>query len=168
MTYQGLTLGHEYEDISDPEVRETIVRQELDKRTNGHTSKIPLRHIACDGCVVNVGAVIQDGEVVSPGTPYPVHKDEWVKVMPVMSVLEVMALGKLQNSASDTSKIDEAFGDLCKELSLRVVQWNWTDMMGDELPQPFGRPDIIARLTTDEVVWLTNAMYEQAEERKNG
>ena len=88
-------------------------------------------------------------------------------VLPVMSVLEVMALSKLQKATDDIGAIDEAFSDLCKELSLRLVEWTWTDMQRELLPQPYGRPDVIARLTTDEVIWLTNAMHESQGERKN-
>lgn len=157
---EQVVLGHEYS-IATATSNATALAE------NGAKPKIPLKHIKCDGCTVTVGQVFEDDKVVHEGVPYYVHRDEWIKVMPVMTVLEVMALAKLQATTSDVGKIDEAFSDLCKELSLRVVEWNWTDMMGETLPQPFQRPDVIARLTTDEVIWLTNAMYEPVEDRKN-
>ena len=84
--------------------------------------KIPPARIPSDDCQVHVGRVIEDGEIKDPGTPYNVHVDEWVELLPSRSVTEVMALGDLANATPGSLRT------LCQELSKRVVAWNWTGM----------------------------------------
>jgi hypothetical protein len=164
MVESDMMLGHEYPDAS---TGGTALQQKVASAHNGHQPKIPPRRIPSDECVVRVGAVYENDQLVHPGEPYPVHEGEWVEILPIMTVMEVMALTRLRKGVESDTDFDQAFGDLCKELSLRVVKWNWTDMMNEPMPQPFQRPDVIARLTTDELLWLTNSMYEPTENRKN-
>ena len=111
--------------------------------------KIPAIRVSADDCAINVGQVIEDGEVVDAGTPYYVHEDEWVELTPVITVREVMQLSKLQQAASDTNNLGENLTMLCNELSKRVIAWNWTDLAGDALDQPYNRPDEQEGLSSD-------------------
>ena len=130
--------------------------------------KIPTQKVLSDACAINVGQVVEDGEITSPGTPYYVHEGEWVEVMPVMTVREVMNLSRLQNNSGEGSTLGQSLTDLCQELSRRVIKWNWTNLMGEKLEQPYNRPDVLEGLSSEELLWLVNATGggEGAEERK--
>jgi hypothetical protein len=130
--------------------------------------KIPTQKVLSDACAINVGQVVEDGEITSPGTPYYVHEGEWVEVMPVMTVREVMNLSRLQNNSGEGSTLGQSLTDLCQELSRRVIKWNWTNLMGEKMEQPYNRPDVLEGLSSEELLWLVNATGggEGAEERK--
>ena len=130
--------------------------------------KIPAIKIPSDQCAINVGQVIVDGEVTDPGTAYYVHEGETVEMMPVLTVREVMQLSKLQLAATDTGSLGESLNELCQELSHRIIAWDWTDLSGEPLEQPFKRPDVLVGLSSDELLWLVNAAsgQETAEDRK--
>ena len=130
--------------------------------------KIPTQKVLSDDCAINIGQVVEDGEITSPGTPYYVHEGEWVEVMPVMTVKEVMQISKLQNASGDSSNLGDNLTALCSELSRRVVAWNWTDLMGEELEQPYNRPDVLEGLSSEELMWLMSATNggESADARK--
>jgi len=130
--------------------------------------KIPTQKVLSDACAINVGQVVEDGEITSPGVPYYVHEGEWVEVMPVMTVREVMNLSRLQNNSGEGSTLGQSLTDLCQELSRRVIKWNWTNLMGEKMEQPYNRPDVLESLSSEELLWLVNATGggEGAEERK--
>jgi len=130
--------------------------------------KIPAVKVKSDECSISIGQVIEDGEITNPGTPYFVHQGEWVEILPVITVAEVMNISRLQNAASDTASLDQNLSDLCKELAKRIIAWNWTDLMGEPMEQPFNRPDVLERLASEELMWLMTASssQESADERK--
>ena len=130
--------------------------------------KIPAVKVLSDECSINVGQVVEDGEITDPGIPHFVHKGEWVEVLPVLSVKEVMNIARLQSSATDSSKLDENLTNICKELCRRVVSWNWTNLMGEPMEQPYNRPDVLEELTSEELMWLMTAAGagEPADARK--
>ena len=130
------------------------------------TPKIPAKKILSDECSINIGRVIENEEIVDEGQDYFIHKGEWVEIVPVMSVKEVLQLSRLQNT------VDGQFGnslqELCVQLSKRILAWNWTDLSGEPLPQPFNHPEILEDLSSDELLWLVNAtgVSESADDRK--
>ena len=130
--------------------------------------KIPATKVMSDECSINIGQVVADGEITNPGTPYFVHQGEWVEILPVITVAEVMNISRLQNAASDTVGLDQNLSSLCKELSKRIIAWNWTDLMGEKMEQPYNRPDVLERLASEELMWLMSAAssQESADERK--
>ena len=130
--------------------------------------KIPAQKVLSDECSINVGQVVEDGEITNPGTPYFVHQGEWVEILPVITVAEVMNISRLQNAAADTVGLDQNLSSLCKELSKRIIAWNWTDLMGEKMEQPYNRPDVLERLASEELMWLMSAAssQESADERK--
>ena len=130
--------------------------------------KIPATKVMSDECSINIGQVVEDGEITNPGTPYFVHQGEWVEILPVITVAEVMNISRLQNAASDTVGLDQNLSSLCKELSKRIIAWNWTDLMGEKMEQPYNRPDVLERLASEELMWLMSAAssQESADERK--
>jgi hypothetical protein len=131
--------------------------------------KIPAIRIACDECAINIGQVIEDGEIVDEGTPHYVHIDEWVEIMPVLTVKEVMHLSALQQGLDATGgNLGDNLGALCKELSRRITDWNWTDLMGEPLAKPHDDPSVLESLSSDELLWLVNATgsQESADDRK--
>ena len=132
--------------------------------------KIPALRIKSDECAINIGQVIEDGEIVNPGTPYFIHQNEWVEILPVMTVKEVVNLSRLQVSGSDPGVLGQNFTDLCGELSRRVIAWNWTDLMGKAIDQPYDRPDVLEQLSSEELLWLVSATTNQEtpDERKKG
>ena len=130
--------------------------------------KIPTTKVNSDECSINIGQVVEDGEITNPGTPYFVHQGEWVEILPVITVAEVMNISRLQNAATDTVGLDQNLSSLCKELSKRIIAWNWTDLMGEKMEQPYNRPDVLERLASEELMWLMSAAssQESADERK--
>ena len=132
--------------------------------------KIPASRIKSDECAINIGQVIEDGEIVNPGTPYFIHQNEWVEILPVMTVKEVVNLSRLQVSGSDPGVLGQNFTELCGELSRRVIAWNWTDLMGKAIDQPYDRPDVLEQLSSEELLWLVSAAtsQENPDERKKG
>ena len=123
--------------------------------------KLPTVKIPSDECSISIGQVIEDGEIVEPGKAHYIHKGEWVEIMPVLTVKEVMQLSRLQQGASDSTSLGENLSELCKELSRRIIKWNWTDLMGERLQQPYNRPDVLEGLSSDELLWLVNASSNQ-------
>ena len=130
--------------------------------------KIPAIRVKSDDCAISVGQVVEDGEVVDQGTPHYIHKGEWVEILPVITVKEVMQISKLQNAGDNASGLGENLSLLCKELSRRVIKWNWTDLMGEPIDQPYDRPDILEGLSSEELMWLMGAASggESADARK--
>ncbi len=137
-------------------------------KTKSKTPKIPVVRVSADDCVINVGQVVEDGEITVAGKPYYVHQNEWVELMPVMTIREVMNLSRLQQGADEAGGLNNNLRDLCVELSKRVVGWNWTDMMGEDLPSPYNSPDVLEGLTSEELLWLVSAATDQetGDERK--
>ena len=130
--------------------------------------KIPAIKVLSDECSISIGQVIEDGEITQPGTPYFVHQGEWVEILPVVTVAEVMNISRLQNAAADTANLDQNLSTLCRELSKRVISWNWTNLMGEKMEQPYDRPDVLERLASEELMWLMSAAsgQESPDERK--
>ena len=130
--------------------------------------KIPAQKVLSDDCSISIGQVIEDGEIVQQGTPHFVHKGEWVEILPVMTVKEVMQISRLQNAGTDGTQLGENLTDLCKELARRVISWNWTDLMGEPMEQPYNRPDVLEGLSSEELMWLMGATGggETADARK--
>lgn len=116
----------------------------------------PIR-VPADDCLVTVG-----------DEQYAVHEGEWVEVLPVLKARDMQALNALstvgdrmavaQGDANESVQVaeilDGAFADVAALLADRVRAWNWTDMDGMPLPQPYGRVDVITSLTTDEMFYL--------------
>ena len=131
-------------------------------------SKIPTIKVASDDCTVSVGQVVKDGEVVDEGTAYPVHEGEWIEVIPLMTVREVLHLSHLQAGIGEGGDIGDNLSMLCQELSKRILSWNWTDLMGETLEQPYKNPSVLEDITSEELLWLVTAttQTETGEDRK--
>lgn len=131
--------------------------------------KIPPIRIESDDCAVYLGRVIEDGKIIGDGTPHYIHQGEWVELVPYGSIGEMMAATSF--APQDTVALQsEKMRNICVTLARRVTGWNWTDIMGAPLPQPYGRPEIFEALSADEIVWLIGASQkgEGVAERKNG
>ena len=130
-------------------------------KTKKGQPKIPTMRVSSDDCAINVGQVIEDGEIIEQGTPYYVHEGEWVEIMPVMSVREVMNLSRLQQGSDDPNGLGNNMSAVCNELSKRVFKWNWTDLMGEPMEQPFNNPQVLEALASEELLWLVSATTQQ-------
>ena len=84
------------------------------------TPKIPANRVQSDECSINIGRVVEDGEITDEGVSHFVHKGEWVEVLPVATVREVMQLSKLQQGTNTDGQLGENLGRLCDELSRRM------------------------------------------------
>ena len=91
------------------------------------TPKIPANRVPSDECSINIGRVVEDGEITDEGVSHFVHQGEWGEVLPVATVREVMQLSKLQQGTNIDGQLGENLGRLCDELSRRIIAWNWTD-----------------------------------------
>lgn len=135
--------------------------------------KLPLVRIPSDNCAVWLGRTVKDGKIDNPGTPHRVHEGEHIEVLPAVAISELIALMRLQErgiGGATLAEMEDSLNRLCLELSRRVIAWDWTDMMGQPYPQPHGHPEVLAALTTDELVYLLGAAMktESGDDRKNG
>lgn len=131
--------------------------------------KIPPKRIPSDDCVVVIGRKVKDGKIIADGIAHKVHEGEWVEMICIQSIREQIQLINLRDSAGSDQIASHALKGICEELAKRVIAWNWTDIMGNPLPQPYGQPDIIEGLTSDEIIWLFTQFSdgETTGERKN-
>ena len=118
-------------------------------------AKPPTRQVPSDDCLVEVD-----------GMEYKVHEREWVKIISSFAVghLKVMRrVGELQSqmdSLEDGEEIkkvilaDDVMSELVEVLQGRIVGWNWTDDLGNPLPQPFGNPNAFKSLRLEEMMYL--------------
>ena len=130
--------------------------------------KIPPIRIPSDACAVWVGRVVIDGEVTEPWEAHFLHKGEWVEIIPYESIGAILR-GASQPEAVDLEAKVARLHAVCATVAGRVAAWNWTDIIGDPLPPPYGDPSIIERLSNDEVTWLSGALLasESVGQRKN-
>ena len=142
--------------------------------------KIPPRRVAADDCAVHVGRRYDGQTIIDHGETYYPHAGEWVEVLPVGTVQAMLAWNRLQVPALGESatpaeyqaylrELDAALAAICAQLATVVVAWSWTDLVGQPLPQPYGRPDVLLQLELEELTWLKAAASgETGGERKNG
>lgn len=123
--------------------------------------KIPTSRIPSDECAINIGQIVEDGEIIDPGIPHYIHLGESVEIIPIVTVKEVVYLSRLQQGVNDSANFGDSLDRLCQELSKRIVAWDWTDLMGEVMEQPYNRPDVLAALTSDELLWLVGATNGQ-------
>jgi len=130
-------------------------------------AKIPSKRVPSDDCIVRVGRKIADEKIVEEGIAYNIHEGEWIEVIPVRSLRQYFALSRLI-AGGDAQKMESSLDDLCEQVAERVTAWNWTDMGGNPLPQPYKNPDAIKTLTEDELLYLMSAVQgETPGQRKN-
>ena len=140
--------------------------------------KIPPVRIDTSDCEVFVGRVIEDGEIVpgKEGTGYMVHKGESVWAIPLSSLGAWLGLSGVtpdgdseEDAVTQLAGIEVGFTSLCVALSKRIVSWDWTDLGGDPLSQPWKRPEVFRELSVDELIFLAGAINrEGTDEAKNG
>lgn len=130
--------------------------------------KIPSKRLASDDCLVHVGRKIADGKIINAGTPYAVHLGEWIEVMPVASIGQLLALVQLQAEMNDPARAVHAFEELCRQVANKILAWNWTGLDDMPLAQPHNNVEVIKSLSDDELAWLVRAIGgETPGERKN-
>lgn len=126
--------------------------------------KVPLRRIPSDDCLVT----IKDG---NGQRKVAVHAGEWVEVLPIASVAELLTLSGLrQKDVLSEDLAAKGFRGMIDHLAKRLVNWNWTDLTSQPLPCPYGKPEVLKLLSIEELLWLVaNSMGTETQaERKNG
>jgi hypothetical protein len=130
--------------------------------------KIPTKKINSSDCIVHIGQVIENDQVVDKGKPYAVHENEWVKLLPVITMKESFALMRIANMGDTTSNADESLNEVCQSLANRIVDWNWTGIDGELLPKPYKNPEVFKDLLNEELIYLiTASMGETESQAKN-
>ena len=136
--------------------------------------KIPPRLIPSYDCLIYPDRKIEGEKIVEKGEAIAVHRGEWIEVVPVQSMKELIALGRIASLVSSefdmsgrAGEASRALVSLCTALAARITAWNWTDNAGLPLPQPYEQPDVLAALSNDELMYLVQASRgETPEERK--
>lgn len=119
--------------------------------------KIPAVRVPSDDCVVTVS-----------GVEHRIHEGEWVELLPVPTMREYLAVLDIARELSESKSAATAMDALYALLAKRVLAWNWTDMMGEPLPQPCGNADALKGLSQPELIWLLMAVNgETPSQRKN-
>jgi hypothetical protein len=55
-----------------------------------------------------------------------------------------------------------ALMDTAKVLAENVLEWDWEDEFGKPYPQPYKRPEVLADLHVQELMWLIGNYHEPA------
>jgi hypothetical protein len=131
--------------------------------------KIPPKKIDSSDCVVHIGQRIQEGKIVEEGESFAVHENEWVKIIPVTTMGESLALMNITSIDTETgANAQKSFDVLCESLSKRVVDWNWTGIDNELMPKPYKNPQVFKDLQNEELIWLVSASVgETPGEQKN-
>lgn len=125
-----------------------------------------------------------DFEIVVDGETYHPHEGEWVEMFTDISVDDMLAgeglarIGlEMEAARGDKDEVlrvaqlaNEHFEVIIIGLADRLVDWTWTDRRGNPLPKPDGTPDLLRRLTNEEVAYLMTlkrSSQETPAERKN-
>jgi hypothetical protein len=143
------------------------------ERTNGHgeliggrTWKIPPVAVPADDCVVHVGRTFKDGEdgkreIDNEGTPAYWHTGETVWVLPVTNMdawLSIIAMNDANEldvtDARRPKAMQASFERQSDVLARYIAGWDWTDLAGDPLPQPYKNPDVLRQLDSEEFSYL--------------
>ncbi len=112
---------------------------------------LPIKRVPSDDCLLYPNKTYEVGEDGAPrelkdrGEGVVVHEGEWVEIVPMASMLQYLGLEEDSNEALDL---------VCEGMSKRLVRWNWTDIVGDEYPQPFRNPAALRALEDDELSYL--------------
>lgn len=123
-------------------------------------TKIPPRRVVADDLVITG----DDGQEYQP------HAGEWVEVRGHVSVddyLKTMAVRDIRiggDAATRSEQVDELFD----WLGSRILDWNWTNDEGIEMPKPTAA--VIRGLDFVEIMWLLTAILpptRSGEETKN-
>jgi hypothetical protein len=145
----------------------------------GVLSKPPLRPVPSDDCAVTI-----NGE-----TYYP-HEGETVWIVGKASVGELQSYWEFRQKvrelpsengrpADDATleawnaynrsyeeRLSLSFDDLCQMVAGRVAKWDWTDDVGNPLPQPDGSLEPMKRLRTEELNWLHAVIQGESPARR--
>lgn len=159
-----------------PEIEEEEIELSEEARTFLGKFKIPPRTVLSDDCPIVIDARFKDGEIVDEGTTYHPHEGEHVWVLPVGTFNTFLDLAKFRRFRSgdaedfqdQVGEMEKRYRALATSLANIVVYWDWTDVTGESLPQPYKAPDVLMALETDELLWLLSAAQgETPGERKN-
>lgn len=116
------------------------------------------------------------------GREYRPHEGEWVEIIPVRTVAEARAVTIVQQLGADAEAIRndpqaraeldrigfEQLLILANALATRLVAWSWTDIHGNDLPQPTGDPELLMMLSTEELLYLMQLGEESPLGKLNG
>lgn len=118
--------------------------------------KIKPKEVDSSDCIIHIGQKIEDGKIVETGEPINLHENEWVKIFPIITIKESLALGTFRNSVEE-GELSVAMDSICESLAKRVVDWNWTGIDGEPLAKPYKNPEVFKELYNEEVLWLITA-----------
>jgi len=124
--------------------------------------KIKPKEVDSSDCIIHIGQKIEEGKIVEMGEPVKLHENEWVKVLPIITIKESLALGTFRNSAEE-GELSVAMDSICESLAKRVVDWNWTGIDGDPLAKPYKNSEVFKELYNEELLWLITATMGETE-----
>ena len=106
------------------------------------------------------------------GESFRTHENEWVEVLPQISVRELQQMQQLnrlhveidalagEDGGEDAvlALLDATYAEVCQTLAVRIVDWTWTDDAGRPLPKPDGTDEPFRRLTPQELWYLVRVV----------
>ena len=121
----------------------------------------PTKRIECDECPVIVDDVT-----------YLPHEGQWVDIVPFGSMRETLVMGDYSRLAVEAAaaeddpeltrqlnqQITQVTHAVLQVLADRIIDWNWTDAYGRELPKPDGTTSAIDRIQQSEMWWLLSTI----------
>jgi len=142
--------------------------------------KVPPIEVECSDYELWVGRELNDnGDAVVEGQRYTPHKGERILVMPVSTRGALFGLTRMTGPDDDEAdgvlgegddaasqavirdamqrrlaRQAEGFEQIITTLARRIVWWNWTDLGGEPLPQPYRNPEVLTGLEASEIFFL--------------
>lgn len=106
------------------------------------------------------------------GQSFRTHENEWVEVLPQISVRELQQMQQLnrlhveidalagEDGGEDAvlALLDSTYAEVCQTLATRIIDWTWTDDAGRPLPKPDGTAEPFRRLTPQELWYLVRVV----------
>ncbi len=104
------------------------------------------------------------------GEEYHPHKGKYVLMRRKISSAGLCTTLRFAALAAKGIKVTEdgameftnALMDTAKVLSENVLEWDWIDEFDVSYPQPYQKPDVLAGLHVQELMWLVGQYHEPA------
>lgn len=119
-------------------------------------AKPPVKMIPSDDCIITV----EDVE-------YNLHEGEHITAVVAASPGDLHQSIRLQQFGQELEAVDtdeerqlllirgdEILENLVGFIAARVISWDWTDDLGNALPQPAHNPDVLRQLRWEELFYL--------------
>jgi hypothetical protein len=111
-----------------------------------------------------------DGSVAVQGTTLFPFEGQTMWLLRTMSLGTAFSTAGLVRDQGNQLTTMRHFEALCARLADLLAHWTLTDLQGRLMPQPYGNPEALERLTADQINWIMGKVMveDEAAEGKGG